>query len=188
MRYYDLIETPKTGKTFSEGGLNRLPKTDSKVAVYFQSIDKVKYDRGFDIDGYPILKEYSLQEDGTRFSLYLDVPDSEGVYQPDIVAIEAEARIQAKNQVNIDYEAQVNALTEGVPEAEIKTWTKQELEARAYKADNTTSTPLIDALCEARGVPKDYLIGKIIDKAEIYAVAVGTLTGIRQKAEDEFTA
>jgi hypothetical protein len=100
--------------------------------------------------------------------------------------LEAEAKAQAKNQVNIDYEAQVNALTEGVPEAEIKTWTKQESEARAYLADSTTLTPLIDALCEARGVDKDYLVSKIIEKSDMYAVVVGSLTGIRQKAEDEF--
>lgn len=114
--------------------------------------------------------------------------DEEGnITNPDVVAIlDAEAKGQAKNQVNTDYEAQVNALTEGVPEAEIKTWTKQELEARAYQANNTASTPLIDALCEARGVSKDYLVGKIIDKAEMYAVAIGSLTGARQKAEDEF--
>lgn len=95
MRWYDLIETPLSGKTFLEDGDNRLPKTDERVAVYFQSIDKVKYDRGFDSDGYPILLEYALQEDGTRFSKYNVVADEEGVYQPDLEGIQDDLDSQA---------------------------------------------------------------------------------------------
>lgn len=88
MRYFDLVETPLTGKTFLEGGESRLPATDSRVAVYFQPIDDVKYDRSFDTEGYPILKEYALQEDGTRYQAYLAEPDEDGVYQPDLSALQ----------------------------------------------------------------------------------------------------
>lgn len=94
-------------------------------------------------------------------------------------------KVQAKNKIDSDFEKSIKAITIGVPESEIQTWTKQELEARAYILDNTASTPLIDALCTARGVPKDYLVAKIIEKADAYAVSVGQLTGLRQKAEDE---
>ena len=100
MRYYDLIETPKSGKTFLEDGDNRLPKTDERVAVYFQSIDKVKYDRGFDSDGYPILLEYALQEDGTRFSKYNAVADEDGIYQPDLDGIQEDLDTQAKQEAD----------------------------------------------------------------------------------------
>ena len=82
------------------------------------------------------------------------------------------------------YHTAVKALTDGVPDAEIATWVKQESEANAYMLDNTVSTPFIDAMCAARGIPKDYLVTKILEKALSYAIAVGTLTGIRQKAED----
>lgn len=83
------------------------------------------------------------------------------------------------------YENQVAQLTSGVPQSEIATWAKQELEARGYVVDNTFPTPLIDSLCSARGVDKDYLVSKIIEKADLYASAIGQLTGLRQKQEDE---
>lgn len=89
------------------------------------------------------------------------------------------------NRHNIEYEKKVAALTAGVPYSEIQTWTKQEAEARAYLADDTSSTPLIDSLAATRGVDKDVLVGKIIAKADAYAVAIGRLTGLRQKVEDE---
>jgi len=133
-------------------------------------------------EGFVSLELFEKKEDGSYYTYYLEV---DGRYVVDTVKEDAEAKEQAKNQVNSDYEQQVNALTQGVPEAEIKTWTKQELEARGYLADVTTPTPLIDALCAARVVPKDYLVAKIIEKADMYAVAVGSLTGIRQRAEDE---
>lgn len=86
---------------------------------------------------------------------------------------------------NIQYELGVAALTAGVPNSEISTWTKQESESRSWLADDTASTPLIDAMCAARGVDKAYLVAKIVEKADAYAAAIGTLTGIRQKQEDE---
>lgn len=93
--------------------------------------------------------------------------------------------IETKNQIDSDYETKVQSLTAGIPESEIKTWTKQESEARGYTADNTYPTPLIDALVTERGVPKDYLVSKILEKADMYAKEVGKLTGARQKAEDQ---
>lgn len=87
MRYYDLIETPSTGKTFLEGGAERLPQSDERVSIYFQKVDLVRYKRAFDSEGYPILKEYALQEDGTRYPYYLEEP-IDGVYQPDVERIQ----------------------------------------------------------------------------------------------------
>ena len=60
-----------------------------------------------------------------------------------------------------------------------------EQEARAYLLDSNASTPLIDSICLTRDCDKSYLVGKIIEKADAYAVAVGTLTGIRQKLEKD---
>ena len=62
-----------------------------------------------------------------------------------------------------------------------------EQEARAYLLDSNASTPFIDAICLARECDKSYLVAKIIEKADAYAVAVGTLTGIRQKLEKEIS-
>ncbi len=87
--------------------------------------------------------------------------------------------------INNWYETEVAKLTKGVPNTEISTWDRQEAEARAYVADNSASTPFIDNLVLARGVTKEYLVGKIIEKADAYAIAVGVLTGERQRREDE---
>lgn len=93
-------------------------------------------------------------------------------------------KTEAIAKANSDYESEVAKLTAGVPDSERSTWTKQESEARAYQADNTAVTPFIDSLSESRGVDKDYLVQKIIEKSDAYAIAIGTLTGVRQKAED----
>ena len=90
-------------------------------------------------------------------------------------------------KANVDFEAAISSLTSSIPTSEISTWTKQESEARAYLLDSNALTPLIDAICLARDCNKRYLIGKIIEKADAYVVAVGTLTGIRQKLEKEIS-
>lgn len=89
------------------------------------------------------------------------------------------------SKISTDYENSVSQLTSSIPISEISTWTKQEQEARNYLLDNNANTPFMDAICTSRGVDKSYLAGKIIEKADAYAVAVGTLTGIRQKLEKE---
>ena len=91
------------------------------------------------------------------------------------------------SKANADFETAISSLTSSVPISEISTWTKQEQEARAYLLDSNASTPFIDAICLARDCDKSYLVGKIIEKADAYAIAVGTLTGIRQKLEKEIS-
>ncbi len=95
--------------------------------------------------------------------------------------------IKLKN-INREYEAAIAQLTAGTPESEKGTWSKQEAEARAYITDNTVSTPLIDGIATARGVDRGYLIGKIIEKADAYTVAIAQLTGQRQAKEDQLNA
>lgn len=89
--------------------------------------------------------------------------------------------------INADYQREIALITSGIPTSEISTWTKQEQEARAYLLDSNASTPFIDAICLARECDKSYLVGKIIEKADAYVVAVGTLTGIRQRLEKEIS-
>ncbi|MDD3452553.1 hypothetical protein [Sulfurimonas sp.] len=95
--------------------------------------------------------------------------------------------IKIKN-INREYETAIAQLIQGTPESEKNTWSKQEAEARAYIADHTASTPLIDGIATARGVDRVYLIGKIIEKADAYTVAIAQLTGARQAKEDQLNA
>lgn len=89
--------------------------------------------------------------------------------------------------INKEYEDAVRNLTIDTPDSEKQTWLKQESEARAYLSDTMAFTPLIDAMCETRNCTKEYMVNKIIEKADAYAVAIGRLTGLRQKQEKLIT-
>lgn len=86
-------------------------------------------------------------------------------------------------KLNNEFEDSVAQLTSSTPQSEISTWIKQESEAREWLKDKSAVTPLIDAICANRGVEKDYLVSKIIEKSDAYAVEIGRLTGIRQAKE-----
>ena len=116
--------------------------------------------------------------------------DSNYIYKienNEVVKTERNDNSYLLSKANADFETAISSLTSSTPTSEISTWTKQESEARAYLLDSNASTPFIDAICLARECDKSYLVGKIIEKADAYAVAVGTLTGIRQKLEKEIS-
>lgn len=52
MRFFDLIETPKTGRTFLEAGENRIRQDDERVICWFQSLP-AGYQRAYDENGFP---------------------------------------------------------------------------------------------------------------------------------------
>lgn len=87
-------------------------------------------------------------------------------------------------EVNAAYDEAVSALVSTYPASELITFDKQEAEARAWLADSSARTPLIDALVLGRGIDKAELVRRIVAKAEAFAVATGYLTGQRQRFED----
>lgn len=92
---------------------------------------------------------------------------------------------QYLDQINMEYEENLEKLVEGLSYKEIQTWPKQEQEAKAYLADNSIHTPFIDSILSTRDkYTKNELAAKIVDKANTYSIAVGQLTGIRQFKED----
>ena len=127
-------------------------------------------------------------------SNYIEIEEDDFVFDPnyDYAIKNGEIVSTKKNNpeylllnVNKEYEDAVRNLTIDTPDSEKQTWVKQESEARAYKSDNTALTPLIDVMCEARNCTKEYMVNKIIEKADAYAVAIGRLTGLRQAKEKE---
>ena len=52
MRYFDLIETPKTGRTFLEAATGRIRQDDERVICWFQPLP-VGYQRAYDENGFP---------------------------------------------------------------------------------------------------------------------------------------
>ena len=51
-RYYDTVETPQTGKTFLDGGENRIIQTDDRVKNWFEPLPD-GYIRVYDVNGLP---------------------------------------------------------------------------------------------------------------------------------------
>jgi len=94
------------------------------------------------------------------------------------------ARDRKMFEINTLYENSFAMTKIDTPPSEADTWTKQENEARKWLADNTQPTPLIDKLAAFRGVEKEWLIEKVIAKADAYVEFIGIITGMRQKYED----
>ena len=88
---------------------------------------------------------------------------------------------------NKEFESKVTALVADVPAYERNTWTEQKSEALAWLKDNSVSTPILDAILEARTKfsNKQELVDKVLAKAEAYAEAIGRLVAERQAKEDE---
>lgn len=99
-----------------------------------------------------------------------------------------QARRDAQRRINDAYQSELGAILGDYPEAETKTWDKQETEARAYQADSTASTPLIDAIASARSMDKAELVSRIIAKADAWIALSGAATGKRQALEDAISA
>lgn len=175
--------------------------------------NKVDIDAEFDEDGNIIKEAYSKYEFVEETPIFEDwlnktkvieeaiyEQDSEGnevlikpettelirIYIPNDVTEEVDNFIKPYllDKINKEYEDEVAKLTKGVPDTERSTWNKQEQEARLYLEDKNADVPFIKTLAENRGIPLDYLATKIIEKADSYSVALGELTGLRQKEED----
>jgi hypothetical protein len=52
MRFYDVVETPLSEKTFLEPSLDRIPQTDARVASWFQPLPE-GHQRAYNLEGLP---------------------------------------------------------------------------------------------------------------------------------------
>jgi len=106
------------------------------------------------------------------------------VVERDPAEVLEEQKLAAAKRVNSGYQAELNAILSDYPDAETKTWDKQEAEARAYQADSAAPTPLIDAIATARDMDKAELVQRVIAKADAWIALSGAATGKRQALED----
>ena len=72
----------------------------------------------------------------------------------------------------------------GYPQTEIESFYRQEKEALAWQLDNSVDAPMLKQIAQARGVPFDVLVRKVIEKSNIFANAIGSVIGQRQKFEE----
>lgn len=108
--------------------------------------------------------------------------------QPPAPPTPAEMKSAALLRINADYQSAVEAMTAGYPEDEVKSWPKQEEEARTWLLNNNALTPWIDGAVLGRGITKAELVDKIIANAALFAPAHGELTGKKQKLRDQIDA
>lgn len=97
----------------------------------------------------------------------------------------ATAKLRA---INAACDAEVAALAAKYPDTEVLSWYRQEREARELQADPNAATPLIDNIAAQRGITREDLAGRILAKAEAYALDAGAAFGRRQALEDQLEA
>lgn len=99
-----------------------------------------------------------------------------------------EAKLNKLQEINQAYSKQAELIRNDTPENEVLSWDIQKTEAQAWQKDNQAETPFVDLLAINRGVERDWLINKILEKATAYNHYIASLTGYRQKLEDEIKA
>ncbi len=101
-----------------------------------------------------------------------------------------EKKASKLNEINAEYEQNVLKIA-NVGKDEMATWPKQEAEARAWLADNSSATPVIDNLMIGRsalGESKAELVAKIIANADAYSVAFPKVLGLYQAKQKALEA
>ena len=95
---------------------------------------------------------------------------------------------QLRTALTAEYERRMQAIAAGYPPSERESWPVQTSEATALIADPQAATPWIDSAAVARGVDRFGLALRIVAKDAQYRVFSGTLSGVRQRIEDQIDA
>ena len=103
----------------------------------------------------------------------------------EVSAKHAELVDEKRTALTTEYERRMQAIATGYPPSERESWPVQTSEAYALLADSTVSTPWIDAAASARGLDRLELAQRIVAKDAQYRVYSGTLSGVRQRIEDQ---
>lgn len=134
---------------------------------------------------YPYAAEFAEEWDAVfaYADAHPECVTEEQPYVPPVPTLE-QTKAAKLSEINKAADAAIATLTATYPDREISTFDKQESEARAYAADATASTPLLSALAQARGIELSELVQRVIAKADILAMASGSIIGQRQALED----
>ena len=138
---------------------------------------------------YPYAAEFAQEWDEV-FAYAEAHPECVAEEQPYIPPVPTLEEVKAAklSEINRAADAAIATLTATYPDREISTFDKQEREARDWTADNTASTPLLSVLAQARGIPLSDLVGRVLAKADAFAVASGSIIGQSQALEDRLDA
>lgn len=86
------------------------------------------------------------------------------------------------SQLNQAAQAFINKASEmdKLPEFEVQTWTLQAMEAKAYQADKSAPTPILDTIAQNRNIPRETLIALALRKTLAYEALSAAIAGQRQ--------
>ena len=99
-----------------------------------------------------------------------------GVFS-ELVAVKIPDKARSGEEKEAQFLLEVAQIKSGYSEDEIKSWDKQESEARAYLTDNLAETPLIDALIAETREDKLAFATNVIEKADSFSSAFGAALG-----------
>lgn len=100
------------------------------------------------------------------------------------------AKATKLKQLNAESQACINAAAglDLVPEFERASWLIQADEARAWSADKSAATPMLDGIAASRGVPADTLKAAALRKTIAYELLVAHFAGQRQALQAKIEA
>lgn len=115
--------------------------------------------------------------------------DGVWVFSQDMTELLSEAREVKIDILNTQADRYVLELTKAqYPDFERETFAMQKAEAQAWATDNSAPTPRVDILAANRGVDREILLQKILEKVEAFEIIAMTVAGQRQKYEDQIKA
>lgn len=102
----------------------------------------------------------------------------------------ADAKAEKISNLNAAAQAFINAAAEidKVPDFEVQTWSIQAAEARAWAADKTAPTPLLDQIAASRGIDADKLKAAALRKTLAYEKLTAHVAGQRQALQSKIEA
>jgi len=164
----------------------RLYRTDSLPPVYAVPGFTDQRIGGECPDGYIVMSGPRPEDikNTNGFVITTWIADDTGVWVPVSTMTLEIMKANKLAEINTLCDDLINALVSTYPKYEISTFDKQEIEARAYMADATASTPLLIALATARGISLSDLVNRVVTKADAFAKASGFIIGQCQALKD----
>lgn len=154
---------------------HRLPELPYATTVELWRVPEAYRDSGYFV---------GVTQQGLRELPGCSLRDAELIGSIEYPASEAAVLTAAKaarlQRINAETDNLLKELSAQYPEREVLSWDQQLLEAQNAEAPR----PLLQALATARGVELDELSQRVLAKAQQYALASGTILGVRQRLED----
>ena len=99
----------------------------------------------------------------------------------------AAAKAEKISNLNASAQAFINSAAEidKVPDFEVQTWAIQAAEAKAYAADNTADTPVLDQIAASRGIDAAKLKAAALRKTLAYEKLTAHIAGQRQALQSK---